>query len=187
MLMDTMRRKPTKDELAAARGKSVRDVIKPGLKVLFCGINPGLYSGAVGHHFARPGNRFWPALYRAGFTPTLLSPWDERELLGVGCGITNIVNRATATASELTSDELVEGARRLARKVRRYRPGCIAFLGVTTYRIAFGRRRARLGRQREQIANRPVWVLANPSGLNAHVQLADLARTLRALRRAIPD
>lgn len=180
-----MPRKPTKHELAAARGKSVRDVIKPGLKVLFCGINPGLYSGAVGHHFAHPGNRFWAALYRAGFTKRLVSPFDERELLRTGCGITNIVNRATATATELTSRELIEGARRLTRKVRRYQPECVAFLGVTAYRIAFGRRHARLGRQRDQIAARPVWVLPNPSGLNAHVQLADLTRRLRALRRSL--
>jgi TDG/mug DNA glycosylase family protein len=158
-------------------------VIKPGLKVLFCGINPGLYSAAVGHHFARPGNRFWKALHRGGFTERLLSPFEERELLGAGCGITNIVKRATATATELTREELIEGGKRLGRKVRRYRPACVAFLGITAYRVAFGLGDARLGRQKEQIAGRPVWVLPNPSGLNAHVQLPGLARHLRALRR----
>src|SRR5919202_458294 len=119
--MDTPR-KPTKEEIAAAAGRTVPDVIAPGLRVLFCGINPGLYSGATGHHFARPGNRFWPALHRSGFTPTLLSPWEERSLLGLGIGITNLVARATAAASDLTDAELRAGRRRLERKVRRYSP-----------------------------------------------------------------
>jgi TDG/mug DNA glycosylase family protein len=175
--------RPTKQELAQARGKSVPNVIKPGLTVLFCGINPGLYSAAVGHHFARPGNRFWKAIHRAGFTERLLSPFEERELLRAGCGITNIVKRATATATELTREELIQGGRQLGRKVRRYRPLCVVFLGVTAYRIAFGLEDARLGRQKEQIAGRPVWVLPNPSGLNAHVQLPELARQMRAVRR----
>ena len=177
--------KPTKLDLVAARGKTVPDVIARGLKVLFCGINPGLYSGAVGHHFARPGNRFWPALYRAGFTERLLSPFEESELLRGGCGITNIVRRTTASADELTEGALREGAKNLARKVRRYQPGCIAFLGVTAYRIAFGRPRAKLGLQEEKIAGTPTWVLPNPSGLNAHVQLAGLADMLRELRDSI--
>src|ERR1051326_8366121 len=124
---------PTREQLAAAAGKTIRDVIGPNLKVLFCGINPGLYSAAVGHNFARPGNRFWPALHRGGFTPTQFSPFDERRLLEFGVGITNIARRAPAAADELDAAELITGARSLRRKLRRYRPGAIAFLGVTAY------------------------------------------------------
>src|SRR5437016_3601572 len=159
---------PTSKQLAAARNKRVADVIAPGLRVLFCGINPGLYSAAIGHHFGRPGNRFWPALHRAGFTDRLLSPFEERELLPQGYGITNFVERATGAADELTDEELREGARVLERKVRRYRPRWLAVLGMTAYRTAFRRPRARLGRQDEPLAEAGVWVLPNPSGLNAH-------------------
>src|SRR5437660_7140719 len=141
--------RPTREQLAAARDKKVPDVIKPGLKLLFCGINPGLYSAAVGHHFARPGNRFWPALHAAGFTDRLLSPFADQELLQGGWGITNLVGRATATADALSAAELVVGGRRLTRKVGRFRPACVAFLGITAYRTAFGRKRAGLGRQEE--------------------------------------
>jgi len=163
-------------------------VIAPGLKVLFCGINPGLYSGAVGHHFARPGNRFWPTLHAAGFTQRLLSPFEEGHLLEGGYGITNIVDRATATADELTAADLTQGARRVVRKVRRYRPAVVAFLGITAYREAFARQGASLGRQPERIADSAIWVLPNPSGLNAHFQLADLARLFRELRlTVVPD
>jgi TDG/mug DNA glycosylase family protein len=178
-------RRPTKEEIAAAHGRTVPDVIGPGLRVLFCGINPSLYSAAVGHHFARPGNRFWPALLAAGFTDRLLSPFEDGLLLTAGCGITNIVDRATATAHELSPEELVAGGRRLGRKVRRYRPACVAFLGVTAYRTAFGRPRALVGCQPERIGDAAVWALPNPSGLNAHYQLADLARLYAALRRAV--
>jgi TDG/mug DNA glycosylase family protein len=178
-------RKPTADELLAARGKTVPDVIAPGLKVLFCGINPGLYSGAVGHHFARPGNRFWPALHAAGFTPRLLSPFEERELLKYGYGITNIAKRTSAAADELTEEELIAGGRRLTRKVRRFRPRFIAFLGVTAYRAAFGRPRAALGRQPETIGDTGLWVLPNPSGLNAHYQQAELIKLFEELRKAV--
>src|SRR5207253_604893 len=122
--------KPTREQLAAAEGKRVPDIIAPGLRVLFCGINPGLYSGAVGHHFARPGNRFWPALHAAGITERVLSPWESRLLLDHGFGITNLVRRATATADELSAAELEVGAKALVRKVRRYRPAAVAFLGV---------------------------------------------------------
>lgn len=177
--------KPTKAQIAAAAGTTVPDVIAPGLKVLFCGINPGLYSGAVGHHFARPGNRFWPTLHRAGFTDRLLSPFEERLLLKRGYGITNFVERATATAAELTADEFVAGARRLVRKVKRFRPASVAFLGIGSYRIAFGRKDAPLGLQEGAIAGALVWVLPNPSGLNAHFRLADLARLFAELRRAV--
>jgi TDG/mug DNA glycosylase family protein len=169
-------RKPTRADLAAARGCSIPDVIGPGLRVLFSGINPSLYSAAVGHHFARPGNRFWPALHAAGFTDRVLSPFDDATLLDRGYGLTNLVRRATATADELTAAELAAGGRALARKVRRYRPAAVALLGVTAYRMAFARPRAVLGRQPEPLAGATVWVLPNPSGLNAHYQLADLAR-----------
>src|SRR5437868_6046899 len=139
--------KPTREQLLAACGKQIPDVIAPGLRVLFCGINPGLYSGAVGHHFGRPGNRFWPALHLAGFTDRRLGPFEERELLAGGYGITNFVERATAAADELSDQELVAGARRLRRKVRKYRPAWVAFLGVGSYRTAFGDRKAAVGRQ----------------------------------------
>jgi TDG/mug DNA glycosylase family protein len=177
--------KPTREEIAAALGKTVPDVIAPGLKILFCGINPGLYSGAVGHHFARPGNRFWPALHDARFSDRLLSPFDEHALLPLGCGITNLVNRATATADQLEAAELVAGGRQLERKLRRFRPSFVAFLGVMAYRTAFGRPRAMLGLQEERIAHSAVWILPNPSGLNAHYQKADLARLFAELRTAV--
>jgi TDG/mug DNA glycosylase family protein len=177
--------RPTKAEIAAARGRKVADLIAPGLSVLFCGINPSLYSAAVGHHFARPGNRFWPTLHHAGFTERLLSPFEETQLLDRGLGITNVVDRATATADALSAEELIAGARRLERKVRRYRPAFVAFLGITAYRTAFGRPRAVLGRQPEQLADSGVWILPNPSGLNAHYQLPELGEMFAELRRAI--
>jgi double-stranded uracil-DNA glycosylase len=180
-------RRPTKQELAAAVGRQVRDVIGPDLRVLFCGINPGLYSGAVGHHFARPGNRFWKVLHRAGFTERELSPFEERELLGSGIGITNLVSRTTASASELGRDELRRGAIRLERKVRRFQPAIVAFAGMGAYRVAFGRPRAGLGRQPEPLAGAIIWLLPNPSGAQAAYQLDDLVRAFRALRRAAGD
>lgn len=178
-------RRPTPAALRAARGKRVPDVIAPRLDVLFVGINPGLYSAAVGRHFARPGNRFWPALYGAGFTDRLLAPHEERELLKGRCGITNVVHRATVAASELTRAEIVRGARRLTAKVRRLRPRAVALLGLTTYRIAFARPHARLGRQPEPLAGAALWILPNPSGLNAHFKPADFTRLFRRLRRAV--
>jgi TDG/mug DNA glycosylase family protein len=177
--------KPTRANLLAAQDKTVRDVIAPGLRVLFCGINPGLYSGATGHHFARPGNRFWPTLHQAGFTPRLLDPSEERELLTLGYGITNLVPRATATADELSPDELVAGHRRLENKLKRYPPQVVAVLGIGAYRTAFGQRAAALGRQPERLANAVVWVLPNPSGLNAHYQLANLVEHFGALRQTV--
>jgi double-stranded uracil-DNA glycosylase len=176
--------KPTADQLLAARGKTVRDVIAPSLDVLFCGINPGLYSGATGHHFARPGNRFWPALYRSGFTDRLLHPAEERELLKFGCGVTNLVARTTANAAELTTVELVRGRRRLLAKVERYGPRYVAVLGISAYRVSFDEPNAGLGQQPGSWAGVPVWVLPNPSGLNAHHQLDDLARRFGELRAA---
>lgn len=174
--------KPTKEQLLAAREKTVRDVIAPNLKVLFCGINPGLYTAAVGHHFARPGNRFWPALYAAGFTETVLSPFDERELLKSGYGITNVVQRTTASADELTKEEIIAGGEQLKAKVLRYQPHVLAVLGVGAYRTAFNQPKAQVGRQPEPIGNTVLWVLPNPSGLNANYQAPDLARLFRELK-----
>jgi TDG/mug DNA glycosylase family protein len=176
--------KPTKQQLIDAAGKTVPDVIGAGLRVLFCGINPGLYTAAVGHHFARPGNRFWPALHQSGFTDRLLSPFEERQLLQLEIGITNVVARATAAAAELTKDDFIKGGSRLRAKVRRYRPRIVAVLGVGAYRVAFGRPKAVIGEQDERIADARVWVLPNPSGLNANYQLSDLVKLLKELRRA---
>lgn len=178
------RTKPTRADLLAAADKTLRDVIAPRLRVLFCGINPGLYSAATGHHFARPGNRFWPTLHRAGFTDRLLSPWEDRELLEQGYGLTNLVARTTAGADELSADELMAGRRRLFSKVKRYAPRYLAVLGVSAYRSAFQHPKAELGRQLEPLGSAIVWVLPNPSGLNAHHQLADLVRLFAALRKA---
>jgi len=168
--------------LLAAKDKTVRDVIAAGLQVLFCGINPGLYSGATGHHFARPGNRFWPTLYQSGFTPRLLTPAEERELLSLGYGITNLVPRATATADELAPEELLAGRKRLESKVKRYQPRVVAVLGIGAYKTAFQERTAILGLQTKLLTNTAVWVLPNPSGLNAHYQLADLVQHFWMLR-----
>jgi TDG/mug DNA glycosylase family protein len=181
----TMRRnetRPTRRELIEARSKTVPDVIAPRLRVLFCGINPGLYSGATGHHFARPGNRFWPALHRAGFTDRRVAPADERTLLRYGLGITNLAARTTANANELSKRELVTGRRRLRAKVLRYEPQIVAVLGVGAYRTAFGNPKASIGLQQETLGESSVWVLPNPSGLNAHYQMPDLVREFRRLR-----
>lgn len=177
--------KPTKAQLLAATDKTVADVIAPDLRVLFSGINPGLYTAAVGHHFARPGNRFWPALYAGGFTPRLLKPWEKQELLEVGCGITNLVDRSTVSAAELSAEELKRGRKKLEAKVRRFRPRAVAVVGITAYRVAFDRPLARLGPQQEQLGHALVWVLPNPSGLNAHHRPADFARAFRELREAL--
>ena len=175
---------PARAELLAAKGKTVADVIAPELQVLFCGINPGLYSGYTGHHFARPGNRFWPALHAAGFTPRILRPDEERELLPLGYGITNLVARATATAAELSKAELLDGGRALAAKVSVYQPRVLAVLGIGAYRSAFGRPGAALGRQDERLGEAYVWVLPNPSGLNAHYSPAVLAEVYREFRES---
>ena len=178
-------RRPTAAELQAAFGRTIPDVIAPGLDVLFSGINPGLYSAATGFHFARPGNRFWPALASSGFTPRVLAPGEWRELLACGIGITNLVARATATAAELDDDELRAGRLRLERKVRRFRPRAVAIVGIGAYRTAFERPLASLGRQPERLAGALLWVLPNTSGLNAHYQAADFTRAFRALRNGI--
>jgi TDG/mug DNA glycosylase family protein len=176
--------RPSRAELAAARGRTVPDLIAPGLRVLFVGINPGLYSGAVGHHFARPGNRFWRVLHAAGFTERVVSPFDERQLLEQGLGVTTVVRRTTAAAAELSAGELVRGARRLRTKVQRYRPRIVAFLGLQAFRVAFGRPDAGVGPQTERFGGAAVWVLPNPSGLNAHYQLPALTRLFRRLGTA---
>jgi TDG/mug DNA glycosylase family protein len=164
--------------------KPLRDVVAPGLDVLFCGINPSLLSAARGHHFARPGNRFWPALHLAGLTPRRMTPEEDAELPRYGLGVTNLVDRPTRAAAELTPDELREGAAALAELVARYRPRVLAVLGVGAYRAGFGRPRAVLGRQDERVGGAQTWVVPNPSGLNAHYQLPDLARLYRGLRSA---
>lgn len=174
--------RPSREEVAAARGKRLRDVMAPGLDVVFCGINPGLYSGATGHHFARPGNRFYPALHRSGWTDRELSPFEDRELPRYGIGVTNFVNRATAAADELEEWELRDGGRRLVRKVEEYRPRCVAVLGVMAYRTAFAAPDAKIGPQARGIGGAEVWVLPSPSGLNAHYTAGDFARLFRELR-----
>lgn len=177
--------KPTPADLLAANNKTIVDVIAPGLHVLFCGINPGLYSGYTGHHFARPGNRFWPTLYAAGFTDRLLKPSEQQQLLEHGYGITNLVERATATAAELTAAELSAGGQRLRAKVEQYQPQVLAVLGVTAYRTAFQRPQAQMGEQMAGLGPARLWVLPNPSGLNAHYTPADLARVFRDFRLTI--
>jgi TDG/mug DNA glycosylase family protein len=177
--------RPTPAQLQAARGKSIPDVIAPGLDVLFVGINPSLWSGAVGLHFARPGNRFWRALHEAGFTVRLLSPYEGRELHRRRIGVTNLVNRATASADELDVADYERGGRRIAAKVRRYQPKVIAFVGMGAYRVAFGRPRAAGGRQEERLAGAVIWVLPNPSGRTAGYQMPALARAFRELRESL--
>ena len=177
--------KPTREQILAASNKTVSDVIAHDLLVLFSGINPGLYTAAVGHHFARPGNRFWKALHESGFTNRLLSPFEERELLASGYGVTNVVARATASADQLTKEEIVDGGKRLKNKVRRYQPRILAILGVGAFRHAFDQPNAKVGRQEYRIAGTGVWVLPNPSGLNANYQPRDLARLFRELKAEV--
>jgi TDG/mug DNA glycosylase family protein len=169
-------------EVVGTAGKPLRDVIAPGLDVLFVGINPSLLSAARGHHFARPGNRFWPALHLAGLTPRRMTPDEDGELPRYGLGITNVVDRPTRTAAELTPEELRAGGEALAALVERYRPRAVAVLGITAWRAAFGRPKAVLGVQPERVGGAETWVLPNPSGLNAHHQLPDLARLYAQVR-----
>ena len=177
--------KPTPEALRAAMNRTVPDLLAPGLRVLFCGINPSLYTAAVGYHFARPGNRFWPALHASGFTARRLDPSEQAEMLAAGLGLTNVVARATASADELSPEELARGGKRLRAKVRRYKPAFLAVLGVGAYRVAFGERDAQLGPQPEALGDTRLWVLPNPSGLNAHYTLPSLTRLFRALREAV--
>lgn len=180
------RKTPTRQQLEEARDRTIPDVIGPDLALLFVGINPSLYSAAVGHHFARPGNRFYPALEAAGITDRRLEPDEDQQLLQFGCGITNLVARATARADELSADELTRGLQPLKKKVRRYRPRCVVFLGVTAYRTATKRRDVTVGPQEEEFGT-DVWVLPNPSGLNAHYKPADFARLFRQAWAAAGD
>ncbi|MFE3455190.1 G/U mismatch-specific DNA glycosylase [Nonomuraea sp. NPDC059194] len=163
----------------------IDDVLGPSLDVLFCGINPGLMSAATGHHFARPGNRFWPALHLSGFTPRLLAPAEQHLLPSYGLGITNVVARPSATAAELSKQELVEGGRRLAALAEFVRPKVLAVLGVTAYRAAFARPKAAVGPQEEAVGGARCWVLPNPSGLNAHWTLDGIAGELARLRATL--
>ena len=163
------------------------DLIGPGLRVLFCGINPGLVSAETGHHFARPGNRFWPALELAGFTPRLFRPDEQGELLGLGLGITNVVDKPSARADELTKAELVAGGENLVTKVLKYQPRWLAVVGVTAYRDAFNERKATMGEQARRIGETRVWILPNPSGLNAHYTLPKLAAAYAELEKVSAD
>ncbi|WP_326664752.1 G/U mismatch-specific DNA glycosylase [Streptomyces sp. NBC_00385] len=175
----------TPEELLAARDRIVPDVITGGLRVLFCGINPSLMTGATGHHFAFPGNRFWPVLHQSGFTPRQLKPYEQSELLRYGLGITNVVARATARADELSAEEFRAGGRILTSKVEELRPRWLAVVGITAYRTAFGERQARIGPQQRQIGGARVWALPNPSGLNAHWTVSSMAEEYGRLRSAV--
>ncbi len=174
--------KPTKAQLLAAHKKRVPDLVAKDLIVLFAGINPGLYTAAIGRHFGRPGNRFWPALHAGGFTPRLFSPFESDLLLDLKFGITNVVARATARADELTNDELRAGGKRLESKVKRWRPTVVAFVGIGPYRIVSGIKDAHVGLQEASFGGSYAWVLPNPSGLNAHYQPASLAQLFGDLR-----
>jgi len=173
--------KPTKAEVNAAYNQTLPDIIAPNLKILFSGINPSLYSAAVGHHFARPGNRFWQSIYLAGFTDRLLSPFEDQTLLDREFGLTNLAARATARADELTAEDLLIGHQSLAAKIEQYRPKYLAMLGISAYRTAFNQPKAQMGLQKEPLFSTKIWVLPNPSGLNAHYQLKDLAEVYRDL------
>ena len=182
-----MTSRPTAAEIAAARDRTIPDVVPPRGGVLLCGINPGLYSAATGWHFARPGNRFWPALHRSGFTDRLLHPSEQRLLPSYGLGITNLAARATAQAAELTAQELAEGGALLEAFVERHAPRVVAVLGVTAYRTAFGRPKARIGPQEAALGGARLWILPNPSGLNAHYTAETLAGEFAELRGAATE
>lgn len=177
--------KPTKEELAAAVGKTVPDVIAPNLKVLFCGINPSVYTAVVKHNFARPGNRFWPTLSAAGFTPRQFLPEEQQELLSLGFGITNVVDRATVAAADLSKEELRQGGEQLVQKVHQYKPQVLALLGISVYQAAFGEKGSGVGLQELMIGGTQVWVLPNPSGLNFHFPLKRLVEVYRELREYV--
>ena len=177
-------RRPTRAEQEAARDRTLEDIVGPHLRVLFCGINPGLYSGATGWHFARPGNRFWRVLHEAGFTDRVLHPSEQALLPHFGLGITNLARRTTATADELTAHELRAGGEQLRALVRHWKPDWLAVVGISAYRIAFDAPTGVVGRQDLTIAETRVWVLPNPSGLNAHYQVPELVAAFRELREA---
>lgn len=176
---------PSKAHLESARGRTIPDVLGPDLDVVFVGINPGLWSGAAGHHFARPGNRFWKALHGSGFTERLFSPLEDTTLLERGLGLTNLVARTTATADELAADELRQGATALGERLARLRPRMIAVLGIGAFRTGFRRPKAIVGPQDGAPGGPRLWVLPNPSGLNAHYQLPELVERFGELRAAL--
>jgi TDG/mug DNA glycosylase family protein len=179
--------KPTKEDLRDATNRTMEDLIDYNLKFLFCGINPGIWSGATGFHFAKPGNRFWKALHLGGFSERLLHPSEEHELLENGYGITSFCKRTTATAAELSNEEIVEGGKLLVKKIEKFKPRYLAVLGIGAYRTAFNHPKAKLGLQDKTIGNTRLWLLPNPSGLNAHYQLNDLAKLFGELRQAIKE
>ena len=183
--MEVVRFKPSRAEVLAALNTRVPDILADGLDVLFCGTNPGLYSAAIGRHFGRPGNRFWPALYAGGFTPRLYSPWEDESILDLGLGLTNIRERATAGAAELTEYELKAASARLIARVERYRPRYLGVIGIGAYRIAFRRPKAQFGLQSETIGDTRIWLLPSTSGLNASYQPAVLAVRFRELHEAV--
>ena len=179
----------TREQLEASATKRVKDVIAPGLRVLFCGINPGLWTSFTGHHFAGPGNRFWKALHLGGFTPRVLKPAEKAELLEYGVGITNVVPRATATAAELSTADYIAGGKRLVAKIRKYKPRALAVLGLGAYRAAFGHAAASVGEQEDRIGTTRVWVMPNPSGLNQNYSLEQMGKLFAELRKKVglPD
>ncbi|CAN5179375.1 G/U mismatch-specific DNA glycosylase [soil metagenome] len=175
---------PVKKELLASKDKTIGDIIKHELKVLFCGINPGLFSAYSGFHFGRPGNRFWKALYMGGFTDRLFNPSEQQELVDYGYGITNMVDRATLSAAELTLQEYTTGGIKLREKIKKYKPEWCAFVGIEAYRKAFNKPHAIVGKQPEPIGDTNIWVLPSPSGLNAHytpIMLAEVFAELKAV------
>jgi TDG/mug DNA glycosylase family protein len=176
--------KPTKEDLRDAVNRTTEDLIDYNLKVLFCGINPGMWSGATGFHFAKPGNRFWKTLHLSGLTERLLHPSEEHELLENGYGVTSFCKRTTARADELSNEEMIEGGKVLVKKVLEFNPQFLAVLGIGAFRTAFNQPKAKLGLQNEKIGETKIWLLPNPSGLNAHYQLNDLAKLFSELRRS---
>jgi len=178
-----LKQKPSKEDLQTAVHRTTEELIGHDLQVLFCGINPGLYSAATGHNFANPGNRFWKVLHRAGFTPRRFHPSEERELLTLGFGLTNFCKRTTASAAELSKEELIAGGKELVKRVEKYQPRILATLGVGAYRTAFKKPKATYGLQNEKIGDTLIWVLPSPSGLNAHHQLKDLVELFGELRQ----
>lgn len=172
---------PSKEELVAASNKTLTDLIEPNLKILFVGINPGLYTAYTGFPYAHPANRFWPTIYAAGYTDRLLKPSEYAQMLSYGYGMTNVVARASKVATELKKEEYIEGGKLLEAKIKKYKPEWVAFVGIQAYRIAFNKKNAQVGRQNEMIGDSKVWVLPSPSGLNAHYRPADFARVFREL------
>ncbi|HEX8463970.1 MAG TPA: G/U mismatch-specific DNA glycosylase [Abditibacterium sp.] len=177
--------RPTPEELRLAANQTMPDILAPHLDVVFCGINPSVYSVVVGHHFARPGNRFWPALHAGGFTPRRLMPREDQMLLDFGLGITNIAARSSVAAAELSKTELEEGAQLLEAKMEKFKPRVLAVLGISAYRTGFARPKAVLGLQEERIGGTKIWVLPNPSGLNAHYHPPQLARLFGELHEFV--